>query len=140
MRAVDGSTIQFWILLAKNHSTLASNFPFINSLETKKCATNQNKLLCATLWYFKWIQMRQIKCLDKCSNGFKNILEAGFFTLQKQFKGDSFFKFCSVLLFTFWILELEKWARLVSSWSHAHPLYPDHEPSCCGDLMSRGHA
>ena len=22
----------------------------------------------------------------------------------------------------------------------AHPLYPDHELSCCGDMMSRGHA
>ena len=29
----------------------ASNFPFINSLKILKCATNQDNLMLATLWY-----------------------------------------------------------------------------------------
>ena len=45
LRAVDWSTIQFWSLLAKGHSTEASNFPFINSLKTLRCATYRDSLL-----------------------------------------------------------------------------------------------
>ena len=49
--AVERSTVQFWILLAKVHSTNASNFPFINSLKILGCATNRDVILLATLQY-----------------------------------------------------------------------------------------
>ena len=52
-RAVDRSTIQFWTLLAKGHSTQGSNFPFIKSQKILGRATNWDVLLLATLWYFK---------------------------------------------------------------------------------------
>ena len=51
-RALDRSTIQFWTLWAKDHSTYASNFPIINILEMFGCATNQDSLLFMTLWFF----------------------------------------------------------------------------------------
>ena len=56
--AVDRSTIQFLTLLAKDHSTKVSNFPFIyeweiSSLKILKCATNRDSLLLPTLWYLK---------------------------------------------------------------------------------------
>ena len=44
-RALDRSTIQFWTLWAKDHSTYASNFTIINSLQMLGCATNQDSLL-----------------------------------------------------------------------------------------------
>ena len=51
---VPNSTIKFWTLLAKGHSTYkASNFPFINSLKILWCATNRDMLLLATLRYRK---------------------------------------------------------------------------------------
>ena len=45
--AVDRATIQFWILLAKGHSTKASNLSFINSLKILQCppACNLTELL-----------------------------------------------------------------------------------------------
>ena len=50
-REVDWSTIQFWTLLAKGHSTEPSNFPFIRSLKIVGCATNREMLLLAILRY-----------------------------------------------------------------------------------------
>ena len=43
------------LLLAKCRN-ISINFPFINSLKIQKCATNQDRLLLASLWYsnFSW--------------------------------------------------------------------------------------
>ena len=50
LQAVDRSTVQFWKLSAKSHSTKASNFPFINIMKMLGCATNRDSLLLAILW------------------------------------------------------------------------------------------
>ena len=41
--------------MSNGHSTKASKFPFINSLEILGCATNRDSLLLATLWYVQHI-------------------------------------------------------------------------------------
>ena len=58
-RAVDWSTIQFWTLLDKGHSTQASKFPFINSLKILESATNRDRLLLAILWYIMKSETQQ---------------------------------------------------------------------------------
>ena len=49
LQAVDRSTVQFWKLSAKSHSTKASNFPFINIMKMLGCATNRDSLMLAIL-------------------------------------------------------------------------------------------
>ena len=50
-QAVSRSTIHFWTLWAKGHSTQASNFTFINNMKVWKCAANQDSVLLVTLGY-----------------------------------------------------------------------------------------
>ena len=49
LQAVDWTTTQFWILLAKGHNSKASNFPFINSLIILRFAMKRDVLLLVTL-------------------------------------------------------------------------------------------
>ena len=51
LRAVDWSTIRFYTLWAKGHSTKALDFPFINSSIILGCPANLDVLLLATLQY-----------------------------------------------------------------------------------------
>ena len=64
-QAVDRSTIQFWILwpkvtVHKDQTSLSSAF--------RKCATNQDRLLLATLRYIYAMKQKSVSTYFRCTN------------------------------------------------------------------------